>query len=66
MLDAPVSGGSWGAEQGTLAIMVGGDEADFDRAAPLFEAVGSKARHFGAAGAGSVVKLGDGMSVEVP
>ena len=56
-LDAPISGGTVGAEAGTLAIMVGGDEADFDRAAPLFEAVGSKARHFGAAGAGSVVKL---------
>ena len=40
MLDAPVSGGSWGAIEGTLSIMVGGDKAVFDRCMPVFEAMG--------------------------
>ena len=56
-LDAPISGGVWGAEAGTLAIMVGGEAADFERGAPVFDAVGANIRHFGASGSGSVVKL---------
>src|SRR5919202_3067020 len=40
MLDAPVSGGDVGAEEGTLSIMVGGSEEDFERAKPLFEVMG--------------------------
>ena len=45
-LDAPVSGGTVGAEQGTLVIMVGGKAADFERSAPVFRAFG-RATHVG-------------------
>ena len=55
-LDAPVSGGDKGAIAGTLSIMVGGREADFERARPLFEALGTTITHCGDAGAGQVVK----------
>lgn len=56
MLDAPVSGGDKGAIAGTLSIMVGGDSADFERATPLFEAMGKTIRHCGPIGSGQVVK----------
>jgi 2-hydroxy-3-oxopropionate reductase len=56
MLDAPVSGGDVGAIDGTLSIMVGGDEDDFGRARPLFGAMGETVVHVGGAGAGQVVK----------
>lgn len=55
-LDAPVSGGDKGAIAGTLSIMVGGEEADFERAKPLFEAMGKTIVHVGAPGAGQTVK----------
>lgn len=55
-LDAPVSGGDKGAIAGTLSIMVGGEEADFERARPIFESVGKTIVHVGAAGAGQTVK----------
>ena len=55
-LDAPVSGGDKGAIAGTLSIMVGGDAADFQRAMPLFEAMGKTIVHVGEAGAGQIVK----------
>ncbi len=59
MLDAPVSGGEVGAINATLSIMVGGDEAAFNRARPLFEAMGNKERivHIGKSGAGQVCKV---------
>ncbi len=56
MLDAPVSGGDVGAIQGTLSIMVGGSEEDFERARQLFEVMGKTITHVGEAGAGQVVK----------
>ena len=56
MLDAPVSGGDVAAEQGTLSIMVGGEEIDFARAHPLFEAMGETIVHVGESGAGQVTK----------
>ena len=56
MLDAPVSGGDVGAQEGTLSIMVGGEEPDYERARPLFEAMGETITHVGSAGAGQVVK----------
>jgi 2-hydroxy-3-oxopropionate reductase len=56
MLDAPVSGGDVGARDGTLSIMVGGDEDDFERAKPLFEVMGETVVHVGGTGAGQVVK----------
>lgn len=57
MLDAPISGGSEGAAKGTLSIMVGGDEDDFNRALPVFQAMGKNIVHVGAQGAGQTVKL---------
>ncbi len=57
MLDAPISGGSEGAQKGTLSIMVGGDSADFERALPIFEAMGKAITHVGGQGAGQTVKL---------
>src|SRR2546429_7944481 len=56
-LDAPVSGGPAGAQAGTLTVMVGGDQASFDRALPVFRAFGKNIRLCGPAGAGQVVKL---------
>ena len=56
VLDAPVSGGDVGAIEGTLSIMVGGEEADFERVRPLFEAMGGTVTHVGGAGAGQTVK----------
>jgi 2-hydroxy-3-oxopropionate reductase len=56
LVDAPVSGGDVGAEQGTLSIMAGGSEEDFRRAEPLFEPLGKTVVHVGDTGAGQVVK----------
>jgi 3-hydroxyisobutyrate dehydrogenase/2-hydroxy-3-oxopropionate reductase len=56
-LDAPVSGGPAGAQAGTLTVMVGGDQAVFDRALPVFQAFGKNIRLCGPVGAGQVVKL---------
>jgi 2-hydroxy-3-oxopropionate reductase len=56
MLDAPVSGGDVGAKAGTLSIMVGGTEEDFERARPVFEAMGKTLTLCGPAGAGQLVK----------
>ena len=56
MLDAPVSGGDVGARDGTLSIMVGGEEDDFERARPLFRVMGETVVHVGGVGAGQVVK----------
>lgn len=57
MLDAPVSGGSEGAAQGTLSIMVGGEADIFEQTLPVLEAMGKKITHVGASGAGQTVKL---------
>jgi len=56
MVDAPVSGGSEGAQKGTLTIMVGGDEVDVARARPVLEAMGSSITHMGPLGAGQATK----------
>ncbi|MDQ2715839.1 MAG: NAD(P)-dependent oxidoreductase [Chloroflexota bacterium] len=58
-LDAPVSGGSQGAVQGTLTIMVGGEREVFEQAKPVLEAMGKKENIFyvGPAGSGEVVKI---------
>ena len=55
-LDAPVSGGTIGAEQGTLTVMVGGDAALLERARPVLETFGAKIVHCGAVGAGDALK----------
>ena len=63
-LDAPVSGGTAGAEQGALVIMVGGKPADFERALPVFEVFG-RATHVGPHGAGQLTKLANQMIVGI-
>ena len=55
-LDAPVSGGDIGAQQGTLTIMVGGEAKALERARPALEAEGKAITHIGGAGAGQVAK----------
>lgn len=55
-LDAPVSGGVEGAHNATLAIMVGGEQAAFERALPALRAMGKVVTHFGANGAGQAAK----------
>jgi 2-hydroxy-3-oxopropionate reductase len=55
-LDAPVSGGDVGAKAGTLAIMVGGPREAFERALPIFEAIGETITYVGESGAGQVAK----------
>jgi 3-hydroxyisobutyrate dehydrogenase len=56
-LDAPVSGGVPRAEDGTLAIMVGGDARDFEEARPVLAAMGANIIHVGPVGSGEVAKL---------
>jgi 2-hydroxy-3-oxopropionate reductase len=56
-LDAPVSGGDVGAKNGTLTIMVGGPQAAFDRAVPLFQAMGKAWVLVGESGAGQIAKV---------
>lgn len=63
-LDAPVSGGTVGAQAGTLAIMAGGPAAEFERAAPLFAPLG-RATHVGPHGAGQLAKLANQMIVGI-
>lgn len=62
-LDAPVSGGTPGAEAGSLAIMVGGEAADVERARPILLALGQRVTHMGAVGAGQVTKACNQMIV---
>jgi len=65
VLDAPVSGGDVGARDGTLSIMVGGQEADLERARPLLEVLGKTIVHVGDHGAGQVVKACNQVVVAV-
>lgn len=64
-LDAPVSGGIGGAQAGTLTFMVGGSDDDFAKVLPLFEIMGQKAVHCGAAGAGQAAKICNNMILGV-
>jgi 3-hydroxyisobutyrate dehydrogenase len=56
-IDAPVSGGTMGAEQGTLAVMAGGDAADIERVRPYVLAMARRLTHMGPTGAGQTTKL---------
>jgi 3-hydroxyisobutyrate dehydrogenase-like beta-hydroxyacid dehydrogenase len=56
-LDAPVTGGTWGAEKGELVMMVGGPAETLKRVEPIFGAIAKKWFHLGPAGAGQTVKL---------
>jgi 2-hydroxy-3-oxopropionate reductase len=57
MLDAPVTGGTVGAANATLTIMVGGNKQDFEEALPLFEALGKKVIYVGKSGMGQTAKV---------
>ncbi|QWD93811.1 3-hydroxyisobutyrate dehydrogenase [Polynucleobacter sp. MG-Unter2-18] len=61
MIDAPVSGGTAGAQAGTLTFMVGGDAVDVDRARPLLEKMGKNIFHAGTSGSGQTVKVCNNM-----
>lgn len=63
-LDAPVSGGTVGAEAGTLAIMAGGRSADFERARPVLQVLG-RPTHVGPLGSGQLAKLANQMIVGI-
>lgn len=62
-LDAPVSGGDTGAKNGTLSIMVGGQEDDFKACLPLFEAMGKQIVYEGPAGAGQHTKMANQIAI---
>lgn len=62
-LDAPVSGGDIGAQQGTLAIMVGGPKQALDQVLPVFEVVGKTITHVGESGAGQIAKAANQIMV---
>jgi 3-hydroxyisobutyrate dehydrogenase len=65
LLDAPVSGGEGGAQNATLAVMVGGDRAAFDRAEPLLRHTGKTITYCGPSGAGQLTKLVNQILVSV-
>lgn len=65
MLDAPVSGGTAGAQAGTLTFIVGGEQAAVERARPILQAMGKNIFHVGASGAGQVAKLCNNMALGV-
>ncbi|WP_379654805.1 3-hydroxyisobutyrate dehydrogenase [Pseudoxanthomonas sp. UC19_8] len=65
MLDAPVSGGTAGAQAGTLTFIVGGEAQVLERARPVLQAMGKNIFHVGASGAGQVAKLCNNMALGV-
>lgn len=65
MIDAPVSGGTAGAQAGTLTFIVGGPAAALERARPLLQVMGRNIFHMGGAGAGQVAKLCNNMALGV-
>jgi 3-hydroxyisobutyrate dehydrogenase len=65
MLDAPVSGGTAGAQNGTLTFMVGGSEDAFARGKPILDAMGKNIIHAGGPGAGQAVKICNNMMLAI-
>ncbi|MBB1150441.1 3-hydroxyisobutyrate dehydrogenase [Myroides sp. NP-2] len=65
MIDAPVSGGTAGAQAGTLTFIVGGAAADFERAKPILEAMGQNIFYAGESGAGQVAKICNNMLLAI-
>ncbi|MFA5678305.1 MAG: 3-hydroxyisobutyrate dehydrogenase [Pseudomonas sp.] len=65
MIDAPVSGGTGGATAGTLTFMVGGEQADFDTALPVLQAMGKNIVHCGPTGNGQVAKVANNMLLAI-
>lgn len=64
-LDAPVSGGTAGAQKGTLTFMVGGAEGDLEQARPVLDAMGARIFHAGATGAGQSAKMVNNLMLAV-
>jgi 3-hydroxyisobutyrate dehydrogenase len=64
-LDAPVTGGQWGAEAGTLCVMVGGEKEAYERTVPVFETFSKKVIHVGESGMGQTLKLTNQIAVTV-
>lgn len=62
-LDAPVSGGDVGAENGTLSIMIGGEKEDAEAMAPVFQAMGKKIVYQGKAGSGQHTKMANQIAI---
>lgn len=62
-LDAPVSGGDTGAENGTLSIMIGGKKEDAEALAPVFQAMGQKIVYQGKAGSGQHTKMANQIAI---
>ena len=65
MVDAPVSGGTGGAEAGTLTFMVGGDVTDFEKAKTILQCMGKNIVHCGGAGNGQVAKICNNMMLAI-
>ncbi len=65
MLDAPVSGGTQGAQNGTLTFIVGGAASAVERARPLFDVMGANVFHAGANGAGQIAKICNNMLLAI-
>jgi 2-hydroxy-3-oxopropionate reductase len=65
MVDAPVSGGEKGAIDATLSIMAGGEPQDFERALPIFNALGKTVTHMGPLGSGGFTKLANQIIVAI-
>ena len=65
MLDAPVSGGTAGAQNGTLTFIVGGAASAVERARPLFDVMGANVFHAGANGAGQIAKICNNMLLAI-
>ncbi len=63
ILDAPVTGGDVGAKKGTLSIMVGGDREVYDKAYPIFAAMGKTIQYMGEAGSGQNAKMANQIAV---
>ncbi|WP_409253515.1 NAD(P)-dependent oxidoreductase [Bacillus sp. SCS-153A] len=63
ILDAPVSGGDTGARNGTLSVMVGGDEEVFEKVKPLLETFGENIRYHGVAGTGQHTKMANQIAI---
>ncbi len=62
-VDAPVSGGQAGAENGQLAIMCGGEQADYEKARPVFDVYAKATVHFGEVGAGQLTKMANQICI---
>lgn len=65
MIDAPVSGGTGGAQAGTLTFIVGGSHEDFEKAKPILECMGQNIFHAGESGAGQVAKICNNMLLAI-